>query len=448
MKTGDLHVRPSQVPWMQTPTGMYLHSRGFGWVLAGLLLLFAVATRKLLFTWGVPVPMRLISQVGGVTAFGLLVVGMWQFNRHHATQVRPDHLARVRIWQGLLIILFIFGALRGNSLTVIGKEAIVLWFFSAVWIAGANDRFWYALEKPLTVLFYIAVPLVFLYADTPAPITRAWGTATSDLDTVNARALGTLAYEFRPLIGMGMFLGIWGMVRTGSKWRLLQIGAFFLTFAIQVGLFKFRSTAVFFGMAGISVLVLRPLLEYRRRPGLTALLLAAGCLGAIVFFNTEASRVLLERFANPEPLFGSRWRELSTYFSAMGSEIFIGRGLGGTYEAYQVFGTESSANWRTLHFGLMIFNLKGGLLMLALFVSMLATGLIVRSKMWYQNPCNLTAALILPVLIARFCLVPFGLAPENILTYLPIMMVLARFGRPKALDVPAQPPEVPPRPEA
>ena len=58
---------------------------------------------------------------------------------------------------------------------------------------------------------------------------------------------------------------------------------------------------------------------------------------------------------------------------------------------------------------------------------------------WYQNPCNLAAALLIPVYMIYFVLAPFSLFPESLIAYVPMMMILARFYRRKSLDRPSRP---------
>lgn len=439
MNPPDAHLQAhSQLQWLQLHHGEKVRDSGMGWVIAGLVLFFLVAIRKLLYIWGLHLPLRLISQTGNSTAFLVILFGMWQINRHQGRWVRPGFLVKVRFWQGLLVVLCAYGVLRGNFVAEAGKELILLWFFAAVWIIGANDRFWYAMEKPLTVMFYLAVPLIFLYLKVPAPLTTYQGTTASNLNYIGARYIGTLGFSFRPLIGAGMFLGVWGMIRPGGgKWRVFQIGAFFLAFILDAGVFKFRGAAAFYGLAVISFLILRPFLEYRRRPKMTVLLIVVAVVGMFIFFQTDAGQRLLWRFAggaSHAPILASRLNELHVYLSQMGGQVLIGRGLGGTYNAYAVYGIPAAYYWKTTHFGLLVFTLLGGVVMLGLFLAMLLPGLILRPKQWYQNPCNLAAALLFPVLLAQFTLDPLGLAPKSLLTYLPAMMVLARYGRPVELD--------------
>ncbi|TWT70521.1 hypothetical protein Pan14r_28280 [Crateriforma conspicua] len=399
----------------------------------GLLVIVLVTVRKLLFVCGVPVPVRLISQLGGFVSFVFLVLGMWMLNRVTGVGlIRPSHLWLARTWQVLLIALFLYGMARGNSVSIAGKEFIALWFFSATWLAGTNNEFWIAITKALTIIFYASLPLIFFSTDIVAPVTTYSGTSEAEYQYIGVRRTNTLAYEFRPLIGSGMFLGVWGLVQPkGGKWRTLQIAAFALAFAIQVGVFKFRSSAGFFLLAGASALVVRPIIERRVRIAFLVSIVIAFSVGLGAFFMTEASNVLLNRIANPDgnSMFTSRIAELQSYIESIGLEMAVGRGLGGHYNAQAAIGTDHAANWHTVHLGLLVFTLKGGLPLLTIFMLVLASGFLPRPRSWLMHPCNMAAMALLPVMVLQFCLVPFGLSPMSSISYLPPMMAMARFGR-------------------
>ena len=414
------------------------------WVLAGLTVLFLVGLRKLLFLWGVPVSQRLIALVGGLIGALLFVCGTHRFGRGHMTErlLRPSQLIKIHFWRVLLVAMLFCGLLRGNQWNEVGNEFIILWIFSSVLVAGGDDRFWYAIEKPLTVIFYVAALLVFFYYDTPSPVTTVEGTVQLDFEYMSVRYLGTLGIEFRMLIGSGIFLGIWGVIRPRRDfWRYPQILALFIFTVIEVGIFKFRGAAVVFALTCLSLVLIRPILEYRRRPSRSVILLVLVIASILLFQRTEASQILAQRWFEDKgtaqrTIFGSRNAELSAYLSDMKAEILLGHGLGGFFNAYEVFGTPASIQWGGLHFGLLTFTLKGGILMLGLFLAFLLPGFYVRPKAWYQNPCNLVAALMFPILLFQFVMGPFALVPNSIMIYLPTMMAMARFGRRPELDSP------------
>lgn len=400
-------------------------------ILLGFTILFFTAIRKLFFVMGIPIPMRLVSQLGGISAFFSFVVGMRLYTANSTARLRTIQVVKIRLWQVLLVALFAYGIARGNSPTGAGKELIALWFFSTLWITGIDDEIWTVATKSLTVVFYVAAVLIFLTTDIVAPVTTEAGTADADYQFIGSRRTNTLAFQFRPLISSGIFLGIWGMLHRGGKgWKVLQVVAFFVAFAIQVGLFKFRSSSGMFALLILSFIILRPLFDSRRRIVLTASLAATSAVGAIAFCFTESGRQLLFRFLDPEghPILGSRFDEIKVYFKQVGLEAFIGRGLGGYFDAREAIKKESAAQWLTLHFGILVFSLKGGVAMLCLFVSILMAAIRIRPKSWFANPCNLTAVVYFPVLIVQFMTVPFGLSPDSLLSYFPPMLVLSRFG--------------------
>ena len=418
---------------------------GIPWVIAGLGGVFLVGMRKLLFLWEVPISQRLVAMVGGSAGALMIVWGTYWFTRSQGTGklFRPAHLLKINLWRGLLVALFIYGFLYHNAITETGNEFIMLWIISAALVVGGDDRFWYAIAKPLTVIFYLAALLVFLYYDTPLEVTTTpEGTFASQIEYMSARYLGTLGMEFRALAGAGLFLGFWGALSPRNDiWRGLQILAIFIAAGIEVVLFKFRGAVVVFALAGLSLLLFRPFLERRRRPGMMAILVALIVTGSLIFLRTQESQFLIDRFSENEAIanegmFSSRNIELAAYMSDMKAQVLVGHGLGGYFNAYDAFRNRESLQWGTLHYGLLVFTLKGGVLMLGLFLAFLWPGFYIRPRAWYQNRCNLVAALMFPILLFQFALGPIALSINSIMAQLPAMMVLARFGRRTELDVP------------
>jgi hypothetical protein len=416
---------------------------GIALLILGLIMVLAVSVRKLLYHYGIPVPLRLTSQIGGVTSFLLVATGMWYFCRRAGTYelLRNNHILKVMLFRVLIVAMAAWGLARGNFITFIGHEFIVLMFMSFVLISAADDKFWYAIEKPLTVLFYISVALILLYHRTPAPAVSFTGVQDISADETNiSRSIGTLGFEFRVLAKTGMVLGIWGMLKKRTDlWKVLQIGAFFAAAGIEVFIFKYRSQTVYFALAAVAFLILRPILGYRRRPGSSAILLSVGILGVGVLLSSEAGQALLQRFlveTQSEGIFVSRFNELRVYLNEMSLEIVVGRGLGGSFNARSIYShSELAYYWRTLHFGIMTYNLKGGVLMLLVMLSFLVPGFFIRPRAWYQNRCNMTAALLFIPTVLLILLNPLWLSVESMMTYLPIMMVLARYGRRTELDL-------------
>jgi hypothetical protein len=107
---------------------------------------------------------------------------------------------------------------------------------------GTDDRVWYALDKHLTILFWLGVVLISLNLYVPLPEVKG-----VEFVDVTDRFSGTIASLLGPLIAPGLFLGVWGLVsKRRGIWKVLQILAPVASVGIQAGLFLFRSSAVAF----------------------------------------------------------------------------------------------------------------------------------------------------------------------------------------------------------
>jgi hypothetical protein len=301
-------------------------------------------------------------------------------------------------------------------------------------LLGVDDRVWYGLDKHLTVVCYVGAALIVLYYQEPLP--EFYGVHIGDLlepgePLINFRSTNSTAILLRPLIGPALLLGMRGLVRRdGGVWRIAQIAALPVFFACEVGIFKFRSEAIFCALTIISFLLLRPLLEKRLRPTMSVILLSVALLGLGYYVSTESFQLFANRqvVETTGPL-DYRLQELEACRTDLGWQLLVGRGLGGTFDVSSVrVGVEGADKWMTLHFGLAVLMLKGGVLLLAMFLSFVLPGLWVRGRSWYANPLNLTAALLVPIYLISFIINPIALSPDALLSILPAMMILSRFG--------------------
>lgn len=431
-------VRPGEMP-------------GVRWVLAAIYLWFVVMSRALLYNWGVPVPFRLVSQIGNTAVLGLLAVGVFRYTqRHPLHQVfAPLHCQRIYYWFLLLAVFTGYGIARGNEWVTIGKEFTAFCYIGFFLILGGDDRFWAHISKPITILFYIGALLIVTSANTP--IVQVLGNeVVQDLAAsavVAHRHILSIGYTLRPLMASALLLGVWGLVtKQKGLWGYLQISAPLVLFACEVGLFLFRSTAIYILIAGASYLILRPVFERRARIGKSVLVLFAAAVCIATFGATETSDFFLARGSEEtqgEGLFESRNAEVATYVGEVGWGALVGRGVGGYFDASAVYqqpweaeyAREAFGKWGTLHYGVLVFGLKGGFVMLTLFASMVAPGFRRRSRRWYRNPCNLAGALLFPTSVLMVVTNPLFLSVEGLLFMLALMIPLSRFARRRAPDI-------------
>lgn len=409
--------------------------QGIQFVICGLYLAYAVSFRIILVHWGIPISTRLVSQFGNLAVFILIVTGA--FLIYDSGIVKKLSYIGIRIWSFLWVSMILFqftiGIARGNQWSNCGQEAIALLSFVPFLLIGVDDRVWNPLKKHFTILFYITVPVVFFYYKTPG--TRVGIEEISAMDVSLTRYTGSLGYQFRILLKPALWITMVGLVDRGKGGilKILQVLAVPVFFVIEVGLFKFRSLAVLSMGVFISFLFLRPILERRIRPKMCFALIAVGLLGFSYFMTTEAYELLYKRafvYTDKEGMLESRDAELSAFFLDMNNiSLITGRGMGGGFNAYKVYRFEMAKNWRTLHYGIFIFILKGGFIMFLFFIYLLQKCIRLRPKQWYQNSYNLTAALLIPLYFLSFCLIPFDLRPESIPAYAPSMLVISRFFR-------------------
>jgi hypothetical protein len=414
----------------------FLKLPGIRWIIAGIVVLVLTTMWPIFFHWGIKIPKTLSARLGGTLGTLALFFGVMVFIRTLRLKylLKPLTLITINLWKTLLVFFLVVGIILGNGVIGAVREFLFFWMLTEFMIAGADDRFWYAIEKPLTVVFYTAVPLILVYYQTPMLIIDPQGVFYSNLAEIGGRFTWSLAYDLRPMIASGIFLGIWGFVRpAGGPWRIAQILAPVFFFIIEVGLFQFRSVAFSLALMVLSLLLLRPFLEVRNRPKSTVMLLAICIAALLMFVDTDQYDVFRKRtFEQTQdvPILQSRLDELSAYTADMGWEILIGRGLGGSFDASGVFfRRDTSDDWRTLHFGIMVFTLKGGISMLLLFLIFIGRGFKIYPKPWYKNPCNITAALFFPVFIFHIIMAPILINPVGLFKFIPAMMVLSRFAR-------------------
>ena len=431
-------VTKDMLPYAQSLTDddNLLQKTGLRWILAGMAILLLTTLWPVIYHLGIPLSRTLTARLGGTAGTLALFVGVIIFVR----AVRPHGLLTpsqrfsIILWRALLLLFLTVGIILGNSVVSAGREFLFLWMLAEFLVAGVDDRFWFAIEKPLTVVFYVAVPFIFTYYETPMLLVDPLGVYSHNVGQEGGRYTWSLAYQLRPLINFGLFLGVWGFVRpNGGIWRMAQMIAPIPYFIIDVGLFQFRSVVFLLAVVVVSLLIFRPLLESRRRPAATAILLAVCVGGLLIFVDSERYDVFKKRSFEEtakESIFQSRLDELTAYQDDMGWEILVGRGLGGSFDASAVFSKhQASEEWGGVHFGILLFTLKGGVLLFVVFVAFMGRGFQLRPKAWYGNPCNLAAALFFPVIVIQLVLNPISATPVALFKFLPVMMVLARFGR-------------------
>lgn len=414
---------------------------GTAYIVWSLYLTYAITLRLLLIQWHIPISTRLISQFGNLLVLVLMMIGFYQFSTSGAVRYLSYPRLRIwaKIWIAMVAIQLGLGFIWGNSWLNSGREAIALLYYPLFLYFGLDDRVWHSLQKHLTILVFLTFPFIFIYFRTPAPHVSIDEMASAFKEVSARRYTGSLGYEFRLLIKPAIFLTMWGLVSSkGGVLRVFQILAVPCYFAVEVGLFKFRSQAVICAGVFASFMVLRPLLEHRLRPKMNAIIIVLLFSGIAFYLTTDSYTLLYKRafvYTQHSGILDSRDAELKALLSDLdGMDMAIGRGMGGVFDASRVYHFKGSEKWRTVHYGIMVFLLKGGVGLLFMFILLLQNSIRIRPKLWYMNQCNLTAALLIPLYLLTIVFIPFDLRPEAQMAAAPIMLALSRYCRRIELD--------------
>lgn len=414
---------------------------GLRWIIFGHYLSFAITLRLVLFHYHIPMPARMVSQLGNLLIFLVISYGFFVYVRSAIPKKLSIPILRIWIilWIAIVTIQFLFGILWSNYWGNCGREAIIMYYFCFFLIFGLDDRVWSILQKHLTILFYMAVPIIIIYYQTPGLCVDIGDNVNIGNEVASSRFTDSLGYQFRVLIKPAVFLSMFGLVTyEKSILKTMQITTLPMYFFIEVGLFSFRSIAVISICIISSFIFLRPFYEKRIRPWMSFAMIVVMISSISYYMTTESYTRLHERMfvqTQKSSILDSRINEFKEFLkSSTCYSILIGKGLGGVFDASKVFRIEGSKQWKSMHFGIFIFLLKGGIGMFVLFLILILKCIKLRAGPWYRNPCNLTAALLLPIYLANFIFNPFDLRPESLFVYGPMMMVLSRFYRRQILD--------------
>lgn len=404
---------------------------------------FTIVT-PVLYHLGLPVPIRYINVVGGALIFPITVTGVYIYAKSQRVQqfYKKSHLIKIKFWFCLLFLLAILGMFHDIPLDDIAREGIAFSYFGIFLLLGGDDRFFHVVMRHLLIIFYLGAPLILLFYDTPQIMLSYSGIIKNAVANVNYRFTNSIGYSLRPLIAPGLFIGIWGLVQYKNKIKQsLSIGVIVLFFVINAVLFQFRSLGLTILATVFLFMFYRPFLDHRLHLGKSTILLAIAFLGLGYYITTESFYQMTQRMVGNNyniDLFDSRQSELYAYMDDLGAEILVGRGLGGSFDASKVYHHLSAQKWPTLHYGILVFTLKGGGIFFLAFVSFLLPGLIPRKVCWYHNPCNMVAALLFPKVLFTLTLAPISLSPSSLMSLMVMSLIFARFARRTELDSPRQ----------
>ena len=342
-------------------------------------------------------------------------------------------------------LLTITGFLNGNGLRAIADDLWIYLYFLLFVMLGRYDEVWKDLEKPLIILFWILFILTLWGLSLPRPFVNEYGEVVF-LDIAQDRpTVNTAGYEFHRILGFWPLVYMLGCLqRQRLLWRVLAIASVFAFLALTV-IFQKRAPFARTLMYALAPLIIS-LISVRRTRVLFSLAVLSGLTAALAaIVSTDAFKQLDTRYRTDAPLLESaRIIEARAMFEDLHlSEYITGRGLGGYYapppdwEAGVVkINDQGELGRRSLHIGLLVPILKGGMLFWLIYYSLYWPVLKLRHRRWYGVPPNMCAIAIIPV----YCLSQFiegGASLGNIFDALLIGLVVGRLGTvvPPQLDL-------------
>ena len=401
-------------------------------LIIGLYIAFITAIRPVLMIHGWPISMRLTNHLGINSAFFFICTGglLYILKRPKTRQQPKVYRLRIKLWFIGTAVFTLFGYLLGNLFLSVVREMMLFTYIGLFLSIGGDDILWENLSIHLTIFFYLGTFLILTHFQTPmTDIPELRNTEIAPPADPNSRFTWSIGYYMRPLLGSGLLLGMLGLIQ-----REMNIGKIFRSlswlfyFTAEVVVFKFRSPAAYILLSALSFFLIRPYLSYRLRPSKYIFIISLFLL-AFWYYTSRAEWDILQdrvtQSAEGVGLFASRSEEFNSFLSDLKEQVLIGRGLGGTFDASKVF--PGAINWSTLHTGITIFLLKGGVFFFFLFISFFRIDIFKRKDTWYRDTYNITATLLFPIYCIRFFTVPFSLAPEALFIHIPAMMILSRI---------------------
>ncbi len=408
---------------------------GAGWLVAALYLNAVVVLRNVLYVSGIFENVRLVSQVGAVLVLACLIASLLS----KPDSPRPPFAAASQVskklvaWFSLLALQASAGLLRSNNLLQIGRELFVLSAFGLLCLLLQRPGMWTAIRGHLLVIVSFAAALIPLFWDTPNPIVTQSDTHYDPNALLSSRRVNTVGFMINEIMSVAPILALTALFERPTFKTSIAVFYGLLAYTYTILIFQFRSAAV------VLLLLLVTIGLYALRAGrrVSPVALFAGlCMAiAIALYVVSGQDLLqlsdrvkgLDRTDATETLLSSRLLEAQALLESLHPvEYVIGKGLGGTYDAYAVIGLEWATRWPTVHFGVLVFLLKGGLMFVAVYL-WLAIGTI---RAWLKRANDIpVAAAYVPVLLFTSFLNPFPLTMDNLFTWLPLAVCIATCSR-------------------
>jgi hypothetical protein len=408
---------------------------GRGWLaLAGAVAVMMLG-RQLIWRFGLRLDLRVIAGILAVLTLGLVAMAARRVQQFQAP-LPPMHAHGGRLFFLFLwvMVLTASGLFHNNLPTDAIKSAVALLMLILMLYLGRYDAVWRAIRKPLIITFYAGAVLLLLTFRLPHVVTTLEG-SQEKVSQWDARNIDTIGYSVRPVLEIGLLLAAWGLVqRRTDRWRILQLCALPVVFAIDVLIFAFRSSALSLVGIVMTFTLLLPMAQKRLRPGVVVAVLFSGLTLLALASPTHSFQRFIKRFSQEQGVFDARLSESRALFEQLdGIDILVGRGLGGWYEgpswapAPLLHGVR---HWQATHLGFLQFVLVGGIPFLLLASSFVVPVIFRKPPGWYSNEHNLAAFLLAPTLIVQIVLNPVSFDPDGFFVFFTWAFCFSRFAAP------------------
>ena len=343
---------------------------------------------------------------------------------------------RLLLFAFVLGLLAIAGLLKGYGVRAVADDLWIYLYFLLFVILGRYDEVWRDLEKPLILFFWLLFALTIWGLFLPRPLVNEYGELVFVDIAQDRPTINTAGYEFHRILGFWPLVFMLGCLsRLRITWRMLAVASAFAFLVLSVA-FQKRAPFVRTLLYMLPPLLILLASVQRRRFLLGFAILFCLVLGLAFTVRTSVFQQLETRYRAEASLWeSSRLVEARAMFDDLQwPEYIFGRGLGGYYtpppdwDAGVVrISEQGDLGRRSLHIGILVPILKGGVLFWIVTYSLYWPVLRPRRRLWYSSPLNMCAVAIIPVYVASQ-LIEGGASMGNVFDALLIGMVIGRLG--------------------
>jgi hypothetical protein len=328
-----------------------------------------------------------------------------------------------------LVSLSFYGRFRDNPVDWVVRDCWPYAVILAGLLLGRFDRAMEDLEKPLLVAFWVCFVFTVATLDTALILSAGFFERVAPL--VGERSsVDTVGYKVGDTLGFWPLVFILGYLRPRMDfWKMLSIAAALGWIGLQI---HFQKRAPFArGMVYVAIAVaIIPFLQKRLKLGTALLFLLAIISFLLVMQRGVSFQRLMVRYEEDPSLFeSSRYMEARSMLDDLhGAEWLYGKGMGGGFQSpwsWSVRRLEDPDASMTLHVGLLMPLLKGGLFLSIIFYAFFFPLFTRKPPGWYGSRWNVAAMAIAPVVLV-FLLAEGGALTGSTMDPLMVGIILAR----------------------